>query len=234
MPCYETVRSHIPRRGGRFINDVDQAKGRRVLFLGPELKDRLFGPEEAVGRTVSVRGVPFTVIGIMINKQQNGMYGGPDVNKASIPLSTFESIFGKLPMTTPSTRSADTIRRRSSRGPRACAPPELDPEDLAALHFWDDRESQGGQDLQGSRRFRIGRHDAGATGAGWLTCSSSWSSDGSTRWNDGDRARRVTDRTDRGESLIRPHRGYLHRPLMVARELIQKILIKSEAQPSEN
>ncbi len=97
MPCYETIRTHCPQRGGRFINDDDIAQGRRVLFLGPKLKDRLFGAAEAVGQTVFVRGVPFTVIGVMIDKQQNGMYGGPDVDKASIPLSAFESIFGKGP-----------------------------------------------------------------------------------------------------------------------------------------
>jgi putative ABC transport system permease protein len=93
-PCFETLRTHKPQRGSRFINDVDMAKRRRVIFMGPEIKERLFGDAPAVGEIVYVNGVPCTVIGIMIDKLQNGMYSGPDVNKTAIPLTTFETIFG--------------------------------------------------------------------------------------------------------------------------------------------
>jgi putative ABC transport system permease protein len=144
MPCFERIRAHIPERGGRFVNEIDQAEGRRVLFIGPKLKERLFGKTEAVGQTVLLRGVPFTVIGVMIDKQQNGMYGGPDIEKGSIPLSTFEGIFGKTPydnilytaasgMTTkdlePKVREVLARRHR------------FDPEDKGALWFWDTAEN---------------------------------------------------------------------------------------------
>lgn len=140
MPCYEHVRTHIPRPGGRFINDLDQAQGRRVIFLGPELATKLFGSAKPVGQTVFVRGVPFTVIGIMINKQQNSMYGGPDINAASIPVAAFENLFGegqfnnilytvKAPATTaevePQVREVFARRQH------------FDPTDESALHFWD-------------------------------------------------------------------------------------------------
>ncbi len=93
MPCYETVRSHHPQPGGRFLNNVDQASSRRVIFIGPALKERLFGASECIGQTVFLSGVPMTVVGVMVDKQQMGMYGGPDVEKASIPLSTFEALY---------------------------------------------------------------------------------------------------------------------------------------------
>jgi putative ABC transport system permease protein len=158
MPCYETVRSHIPQRGGRFINEIDQEKGRRVLFLGPELKERLFGSVDAIGQTVSVREVPFTVVGIMIDKQQNGMYGGPDVNKASIPLSAFESVFGKGPYDNilytikPGHESKDVekkVREVFARHHR------FDPEDEAAIHFWDTIENRKQSDtiMKGIQTF---------------------------------------------------------------------------------
>jgi putative ABC transport system permease protein len=150
MPCYETVRSHCPQRGGRFINDRDIAQGRRVLFLGPKLKDRLFGPAEAVGQSVSIQGVPFTVVGIMIDKQQNGMYGGPDVDKASIPLSAFESVFGKEPYDNilytikAGHESKDVekdVREVFARRQR------FDPQDEAAIHVWDTIENRRQSDM---------------------------------------------------------------------------------------
>ncbi|MBM3287625.1 MAG: ABC transporter permease [Candidatus Eisenbacteria bacterium] len=145
MPCYEGIRTHHPQRGGRFLNETDQAQGRRVIFLGPDLKERLFGPEAAVGQSVQIHGVPFTVVGVMIDKQQMGMYSGPDVNKASIPLSTFESVFGKteyslmLYTIKPDADSKEVekkVREVFARRQR------FDREDESALHFWDTIENR--------------------------------------------------------------------------------------------
>jgi putative ABC transport system permease protein len=140
MPCFEVIRTHHPRPGGRFINDLDQAAGRRVVFLGPKLKERIFGPAEAVGQTLYIRGIPFTVIGVMVNKQQNSMYGGPDVEKASIPLSAFESIFGRQPYS----RILYTVKKpwtTQELEPRVrellARRHKFDPEDKSALFFWD-------------------------------------------------------------------------------------------------
>ncbi len=138
--CFEKIRSHHPQRGSRFLNDADQAMSRRVLFIGPMLKDRLFGEAEAVGQTAFVRGVPFTVIGVMVDKPQMGMYGGPDVDKASIALSTFETIFGEGPYNNVvysvkpgvGTEAVEAkVREVFARRHR------FDPTDESALHFWD-------------------------------------------------------------------------------------------------
>jgi putative ABC transport system permease protein len=93
-PCYEEMRAHYPERGGRFINDLDMQYKRRVVFLGNKLKERLFGKEEAVGKTIIINNTPFTVIGVMIEKMQMGMYNGPDWDKATIPATTFKTIWG--------------------------------------------------------------------------------------------------------------------------------------------
>ena len=144
MPCFERIRAHHPDRGGRFVNDVDQATARRVVFLGPNLKDRLFGSAQAIGQTVLLRGVPFTVVGIMIEKQQNGTYGGPDADKASIPLSAFESIFGK----TEYNNVVYTVRpgiRTKEIEPKVreifARRHGFDPQDEAGLWFWDTAEN---------------------------------------------------------------------------------------------
>ena len=140
FPSYERIRSHIAQPGGRFLNDEDMRLRRRVLFLGPELKTRLFGEKEAVGQAVLLRGVPFTVIGVMIEKRQMGMYGGPDVNKASIPITTYEATFGHAPYhnilytVRPPAKPADIEDRVREV---LAARQRFDPADKASVNFWD-------------------------------------------------------------------------------------------------
>jgi putative ABC transport system permease protein len=65
-PSFVDMRAHYPQLGGRFINDLDMEQKRRVVFLGNKLKERLFGMEDAVGKTIILNNIPFTVIGVMI------------------------------------------------------------------------------------------------------------------------------------------------------------------------
>ena len=93
-PVYEEIRFHIPERGGRMINDLDMELRRRVVFLGAGLKERLFGDQEAVGKRITLNSIPFTVIGVMIDKMQMSNYEGMDRDVAAIPATTFHAIFG--------------------------------------------------------------------------------------------------------------------------------------------
>ena len=94
-PAFEDMRTHYPQPGSRFINEMDIRQRRRVVFLGNVLKERLFGAEPAVGKVIQINNIPFTVIGVMRKKLQMSMYGGPDAHKATIPISTFRSLFGR-------------------------------------------------------------------------------------------------------------------------------------------
>lgn len=145
-PSFETIRSHYPQSGGRFLSEVDEAQRRRVIFVGPEIKDRLFGNDvEAIGQTVYMRGVPFQVIGVMIDKHQMGMYGGPDVSKSAIPITTYEAIFGLADydyilytVRPPHTTTEIEPKVRAVLGGRQ----QFDPEDESALHFRDTAEQR--------------------------------------------------------------------------------------------
>ena len=44
-PNYDTIRHFLPQAGGRMINNLDMKLKRRVVFLGWELKRRLFDEE---------------------------------------------------------------------------------------------------------------------------------------------------------------------------------------------
>lgn len=93
-PVYGDMRNIIPRIGGRFFNEEDMEMRRRVIFLGNELNEYLFGEEDAVGKTLLLNGIPFTVIGVLEDKVQNSSYGTRDQDRAFIPTTTFEAMFG--------------------------------------------------------------------------------------------------------------------------------------------
>jgi putative ABC transport system permease protein len=94
-PEYSDMRNVIPAEGSRFINEQDLQMRRRVIFLGPDLKNDLFGDDDAIGRIVLVNGVPFTVIGIMVEKKQDSSYSGRDTRRAFIPSTTFKAMYGR-------------------------------------------------------------------------------------------------------------------------------------------
>lgn len=93
-PAFEDMRRTFPAPGGRFLNERDNELKRRVLFLGDEIAVQLFGDVEPVGKDVMIDGLPFTVVGVMQKKLQTSMNNGPDAERAIIPASTFEIIYG--------------------------------------------------------------------------------------------------------------------------------------------
>jgi len=144
-PCYEDMRAHYPQAGGRFINDLDMEYKRRVVFLGHKLKERLFGSEEAVGKTIIINSIPFTVIGVMIEKLQMGMYNGPDWDKATIPATTFKAIWGQkyvqnIVYQPKDASQIEEVKKKVSQvmGGKY----KFDPEDKEALWLWDVIEGQ--------------------------------------------------------------------------------------------
>ena len=159
-PAFLSMRSHYPEAGSRFFNDEDMTEGRRVLFIGPELKKRLFGEAEAVGQTVFARGVPFTVVGVQIDKVQNSTYGGPDNDKASIPLPAYEAMFGQ-------TRFDNIVYhvrkgvKTSEVEPRVrevfAQRHHCDPTDESALGIWDTAKNhEEGDKIMGGIQIFLG------------------------------------------------------------------------------
>src|SRR6201993_2975680 len=85
-PEYGEMRNEIPAEG-RWIDAEDQLERRRVIFLGGRLKEQLFSGRPAVGETVQVSGVRFTVIGVMARKIQLSNYFSSDDDSSWIPYS---------------------------------------------------------------------------------------------------------------------------------------------------
>ncbi|HEY7354104.1 MAG TPA: ABC transporter permease [Terriglobales bacterium] len=86
-PEYGEMRNEVPEEG-RWIDAEDELERRRVIFLGGKLKEDLFSGRPAVGETVLVQGVRFTVIGVMARKIQLSNYFSSDDDSSWIPYST--------------------------------------------------------------------------------------------------------------------------------------------------
>jgi putative ABC transport system permease protein len=145
FPSFEEMRTYYPEKGGRFLNEPDLDGQRRVLFLGTNVKEKLFGSEDAVGKTVLLNNIPFTVIGVMKKKMQNSMYNGPDVDKAAIPFSTYATIFGekyldRMIYKPKDPASASVVKDGLYRV--LARKYNFDPADRQVLSLWDTIENQ--------------------------------------------------------------------------------------------
>jgi putative ABC transport system permease protein len=83
-PAYGEMRNEVPSEG-RWINTSDFLERRRVIFLGGRLREQLFSGRPAIGETVLVGGVRFTVIGVMARKIQLSNYFSSDDESSWIP-----------------------------------------------------------------------------------------------------------------------------------------------------
>jgi len=76
-PSYQEFRS-LKISEGRLISADDEREGRRVVVLGSKAYRQLFPGQPAIGATVLVKSVPYSVIGVLQEKKQNSNYSGPD------------------------------------------------------------------------------------------------------------------------------------------------------------
>ncbi len=96
LPPFASIRS-LSIAEGRFYNDEDDAAARRVAFIGSDVRRQLFSGQPAVGETLHIAGVPYTVVGVMREKGQNSSYDGKDVSKIFIPFHAVMRDFPQKP-----------------------------------------------------------------------------------------------------------------------------------------
>lgn len=139
-PDFSEMRTMFPAAGGRFLNERDVADRRRVIFLGDSIARRLFPDVDPVGQTLDIDGLPFTVVGTMASKAQTSMNNGPDADRAIIPSSTLQAIYGHTRVSSILVRPRDIreaalVKRRLYEvlGARY----SFAPDDTRALRMWD-------------------------------------------------------------------------------------------------
>jgi putative ABC transport system permease protein len=85
-PEYGEMRNEIPSEG-RWLNKSDEIERRRVAFIGGRIREQLFSGRPAVGETVKIGGVAFTIVGVMARKIQLSNYFSSDDQSVWIPYS---------------------------------------------------------------------------------------------------------------------------------------------------
>jgi putative ABC transport system permease protein len=142
-PEFGSMRNLIPQAGGRFVNPLDMAEQRRVLFLGDKISEEIFGKEPVVGKTVLFGGSPFLIVGVLQKKNQNSSYNSRDNSRAYMPGTTFRALTGAKYINnfvyqplSPSQSEAvtESVRAVLARQLR------FDPKDKEALSVWDTAE----------------------------------------------------------------------------------------------
>ena len=63
-PAFQSFRS-LRLGDGRLITDEDETEARRVVILGDAARKQLFSGKPAIGANLQIKGVPYTVIGVL-------------------------------------------------------------------------------------------------------------------------------------------------------------------------
>jgi len=144
-PVFSLMRNLIPASGGRYVDDLDVDRRRRVVFLGDKLKDQLFGASEAVGQQVMIDNVPFLVVGVLQAKSQDSRYSGSDEDAAFMPGATYRALFGARQVNNFIAQARDSAQTDAVKtriyevlGRRL----KFDPKDKQAISMWDTREGE--------------------------------------------------------------------------------------------
>jgi putative ABC transport system permease protein len=149
-PSYQAFRSLLLSEG-RLVSEEDERNSRRVVVLGDAARQQLFSGQPALGASLSIKGVPYTVIGVLQKKKQNSNYDGPDNDYLFAPYSAVARDFpppqkpgvvrGYLDNIVFEVADAEThddavmqVRRTLGRVRH------FDPQDKDALFIWDTME----------------------------------------------------------------------------------------------
>ena len=142
-PVYGDLRNLIAAQGGRFLTQADVDQRRRVAFLGNELKQLLFKDQPAVGGQILIGQTPFTVVGVMVEKQQNSSYNSRDKDRLFIPASTHRALYGTTTVNNFVYRTVDArVTKEVERKVYQALSKryKFDPSDKDALEIWDTAE----------------------------------------------------------------------------------------------
>ena len=138
-PEFEFLRRTYPAAGGRFLNGQDLINRRRVVFLGGEIANELFGSTDVIGKTVIIDALPFTIVGTMPKKLQTSMNNGPDDRRAIIPFTTFQNIYGSKyldELIVKPVRSSEGLLVESEIRRVLSRKYQFDPSDKRAVPMW--------------------------------------------------------------------------------------------------
>ncbi|MCA1635771.1 MAG: ABC transporter permease [Acidobacteria bacterium] len=77
---------------GRYILPTEVESAAMVCVIGWDVKEKFFPSVDAIGKRLSVRGIPLEIVGI--EEKRGSMFGQSFDNLMYVPLTTYRKIFG--------------------------------------------------------------------------------------------------------------------------------------------
>jgi putative ABC transport system permease protein len=150
-PRYTRIRN-TPIEQGRFLNESEQAEASRVCVIGSNVRKQLFGTRgEVLGSKIALNGIPYRIVGLMPEKNQNSSYNGLDADKIFIPYSAMvRDLPPKDPNFLPGRVNNIIYQPRSLTEWKAARDQvmrvlgrnhQFEPDDKGAVHVWDTVEN---------------------------------------------------------------------------------------------
>jgi putative ABC transport system permease protein len=99
---------------GRPLSDIDVAERRAVAVVGADVQSKLFENVDAVGKDIRILGNHYTIVGVIAKKGR--VLGQSFDGFVLLPLTTFESVFGRRKTTTVSVKMATADEVASGMG----------------------------------------------------------------------------------------------------------------------
>src|SRR5271157_3795329 len=77
---------------GHFLSEIEDQRHMNVAFIGNDIKDKLLGSGDPIGRSITIEGLPFQVVGVA--KAKGPVFGQSQDNFVIVPMETYSKIWG--------------------------------------------------------------------------------------------------------------------------------------------
>jgi ABC-type antimicrobial peptide transport system permease subunit len=92
FPSFVEVYANAAMKYGRFFTEAENTHSQKVVVVGENIAEGLFGPRDPVGREIQVDGVTFTIIGVF-EKPKGGFGESDEDRRVAIPYYTMRKIY---------------------------------------------------------------------------------------------------------------------------------------------
>jgi len=146
----------LPIGEGRFFTDKEEKAGARLCIIGQDVRKQLFGARTGVnGSHISINDLPFEVVGVLSDKNQDDSYSGLDEKRIFLPYATMARdlppttyyVPGYLDEIIYQPRRLDDYADAQLQVKKVMGRNHsFDPRDNMAVHFWDTVEDMKRRD----------------------------------------------------------------------------------------
>jgi len=92
-PEFQEIRNYVPHIG-QFFSEQDVAAAARVVAVGADVAEELFGSEDPIGRIVRINRLPFRVVAVF-EKKGTSAFGDTRDRVVVMPINTALRLFGR-------------------------------------------------------------------------------------------------------------------------------------------